>query len=947
MNLRELERCTSESVGLSYAFFAAQKYGYRPFPSKIPREIFEELLKLVKDTDRELLTSAFKLDDNALVPMEAAPKKGQSPPEFAGPSGPCYVLQPASTIKGFWGGGGKFEVMQTALREAAGKLWPEGTATLRSAECKAFAKKFTISVTEEEMSRGMLFLDTEHQEKKTLLVERTFEGLEEAKDGHWIDTKNANDAEDKTATVVDEEAQQLLREQIAMIPPHVPRLKYDSLKWGPGVVPTPTAHGAYLRKMCDDFCLFAYESMVNGLRALAVQPDQVVDEARHHLQFAVVRKGKFCPTSTTVKVVGAVQGYLSRDGSGQAFVVSGRSGAGKTYLMSQLLVEHIQEKAGKGCVVIRFLGTSPASSAVQPLLSSVCEQLRRCYGKDKQVPSDFKELKAYFLEALAELPSEEQPLSLFIDSVDQLDDSNAGRRLEWLPVAGLSPHVRLVLSTLPDHPEFQCRSLLIKGLGLAASSCMVEVETISEHGTVLAHLLKLQGRTLTLEQAAAVDKAYRLRGENDGAGTPLFLTIVAQCTTGWTSYDGVKFPLKSSVRGLIKDLFERLEATHGTHLVRAVLAYLTLCRRSGVSETELVHLLSLDDAVLADVYEWWVPPMRTCPPLVLTMLLAELAPYLSRRGDGSGQELFSWYHRQFWEAAEAYLFGESEQAREGFVSRQAWHQQLADFFAGTWAGAPKPYSAWLAERVQRHNFFPGETTGDRMVPAQPLALEGRFDEGGASLLPNTRRITELVHHATRAGDVRRAAESLCSVEYVAAKFAVGQGGDLLREYAEAIEICGGSPSPEQQRLEQFKNFVGRHRALLRAQRGKLAALPFQLAAQEPEVSQVWAAAASAGFPRRVEWPLRPRQIDPCLLTIGEHEGQVKAVAFSRCGKWVVSGSGDMTAKICHAGTGEVKCTLAGHSGGVCSVAISADGKRVVSGSSDRTVKIWDVETGAE
>jgi hypothetical protein len=299
------------------------------------------------------------------------------------------------------------------------------------------------------------------------------------------------------------------------------------------------------------------------------------------------------------------------------------------------------------------------------------------------------------------------------------------------------------------------------------------------------------------------------------------------------------------------------------------------------------------------------------------------------------------------EAAEEYLFGESEEQREGFVSRQARHHQLADFFAGTWAGVPKPCSAWLSERVQRPMFFPGETAGDRMVPAQPLALEGRFDEGGASLLPNTRRIAELVHHATRAGVVPRAVEYLCSVEYVAAKFAVGHEGDLLREYAEAIEACGGSPSPEQQRLEHFKNFVGRHRALIRAQYGRLPALPFQLAAQEPEASQVWAAAARAEFPRRVEWPLRPQQIDPCLLTIGEHEEAVNAVAFSRCGKWVVSGSRDKSIKICHASTGEVKCTLAGHSDYVTSVAISADGKRVVSGSEDKTVKIWDVETGTE
>jgi len=398
---------------------------------------------------------------------------------------------------------------------------------------------------------------------------------------------------------------------------------------------------------------------VQGAQKLAVARDQTVDEAGHHLLFAVVRGNKFCSTDSTQRVVDAVQAYLKGgalgieyEASGKACVVHGQSGAGKTYLMSQVVLEHIKEQAGAGCVVVRFLGTSPASSSVQMLLASVCEQLRRCFGKEEQVPSDFKELKAYFENALAKWPSKERPLSLFLDSVDQLDDSNAGRRLEWLRVSGLSPHVRLVISTLPDPDiaEFRCLSQLKKGLGVAdgvsASSCIVKVETISDHVRVLTHLLKLQGRTSTREQEAAVDAAFRQRGENDGAGTPLWLTIVAQFLALWTSYDGVKFPLKSSVRSLIEDLFERLEATHGTHLVRAVLGFLTLCRRSGVSETELVHLLSLDDAVLADIYEWWVPSMRTCPPLVLTMLLAELAPYLSRRGDGSGQELVVFYHRQ-------------------------------------------------------------------------------------------------------------------------------------------------------------------------------------------------------------------------------------------------------------------------------------------------------------
>jgi hypothetical protein len=209
--------------------------------------------------------------------------------------------------------------------------------------------------------------------------------------------------------------------------------------------------------------------------------------------------------------------------------------------------------------------------------------------------------------------------------------------------------VRLVVSTLPDcQKEFQCLSILQAKLGNAASQCsrMVEVETISEPEAVLEHLLRLLGRTLTQTQRTHVLEAFARRTDADAAGTPLWLTIVAQAVAHWTSFDVIRFPIKPAVRELIVDLFERLEESHGRALVRAVLAYITLAKH-GVSETELNHLLSLEDEVLADVYEWWVPSVRVMPPLLLTRLLTNLAPYLSRRGDGSGAELITWYHRQF------------------------------------------------------------------------------------------------------------------------------------------------------------------------------------------------------------------------------------------------------------------------------------------------------------
>jgi hypothetical protein len=91
----------------------------------------------------------------------------------------------------------------------------------------------------------------------------------------------------------------------------------------------------------------------------------------------------------------------------------------------------------------------------------------------------------------------------------------------------------------------------------------------------LMHLLRLQGRTLTAGQRQHVLDAFDKRKDADAAGTPLWLTIVAQAVSAWTSYDGldcadgVPFAIAPAVRTLITDLFGRLVVAHGEALVRA------------------------------------------------------------------------------------------------------------------------------------------------------------------------------------------------------------------------------------------------------------------------------------------------------------------------------------------------------------------------------------------
>ena len=88
------------------------------------------------------------------------------------------------------------------------------------------------------------------------------------------------------------------------------------------------------------------------------------------------------------------------------------------------------------------------STAVRPLLRSLCIQLRRIYDKDpNEVPTDFKTLCEEFLNNL-QLAAKGQSLVLFLDSLDQLTDEDNGRNLEWLPFE-LPSNVKIIVSTLP------------------------------------------------------------------------------------------------------------------------------------------------------------------------------------------------------------------------------------------------------------------------------------------------------------------------------------------------------------------------------------------------------------------------------------------------------------------------------------------------------------------
>ena len=109
------------------------------------------------------------------------------------------------------------------------------------------------------------------------------------------------------------------------------------------------------------------------------------------------------------------------------------------------------------------------------------------------------------------------------------------------------------------------------------------------------------------------------------------------------------------------------------------------------------------------------------------------------------------------------------------------------------------------------------------------------------------------------------------------------------------------------------------------------------AAEAPKIAVMAAPPGSQENPPGAQTPDR-------LLEAG-HTNGIYALAFSRDGRWLASGSEDKNIVLWNTTTGEEVRKLKGHSAAVTQLAFSPDGKRLVSGDQKGGVKLWDFEAG--
>lgn len=221
---------------------------------------------------------------------------------------------------------------------------------------------------------------------------------------------------------------------------------------------------------------------------------------------------------------------------------------------------------------------------------------------------------------------------IFLDSIDQLTKADYYSLDEWLIRDNAPANTQLVYSTLTSrHKRADEDENVVFSRIAAMKLVMLEVGKLSKSTawSILDMRMKRDEREITSEQRAAVESLL----DNKSVDLyPLFVQLIYDQIFYWKSYTRVDdaFARLASVDDCIRHLFASLERTFGKMLVSRCFFYITAFGE-GISESELEDVLSLDDELLYELFEYHEPPIRRFPLALWNRIKTRIEVYLNRK----------------------------------------------------------------------------------------------------------------------------------------------------------------------------------------------------------------------------------------------------------------------------------------------------------------------------
>ncbi|MCF7859127.1 MAG: DUF4062 domain-containing protein [Candidatus Cloacimonetes bacterium] len=917
--LKEIERCQTLSPKPNFVVLLGQRYGWCPLPDKILESVFEQMKEeLIDEKLLDKFNAWYDLDENEL-------------PE------PVWGLQPRS---GRFFDINEFETevekpLSKFFSDWAAKNLPDPNDEKYWDDPKAKQRlKMERSATEQEIQVGALKIDNAEEHVIAYFRDKIKDCPSGKKDFIDNDLARINNLKKRLKDKITER-------NIIKLP-----AIWDKDK--------DTLNGSHLQELSDEI-----EERLKKIIDSEIEKYSSVDENEMediaHIKFAEERSCGFAGREDDLKIL---DNYINSDDR-VPLIIYGESGVGKTSLMSKALLECIaRNKNNHQKVIGRFIGTTGKSSNGNSLLHNICYKICREYnGNSDEIPLEPSVMQYKFNNYLS-MVTEEKPLIVFIDALDQFYDNDPFVQMNWLPEE-LPEQVKIIISTLKGKSydilfeNKKYKFLELNGL------------TIENGEEALRYWLKGNNRKLRDHQFNDVIKGFQKADCN-----PLYLKLAFDQVKKWKS-KGTRVRLGHSIQELIEDLYKALARPefHGTSVDRVLPAL--RCAKNGLSDDEILGILANDNEFwngfgIQSFHEYPHLDSKTenqklIPPVLWIRLYHDLEYYLTRRAVPGG-EVITFYHRQLAEAIdEIYFWNESEKTNK--------HKEIAKYFM---------QKKWFRQ----------------IEPVQ---------------IPNVRKCDELPWQQTQAGMWDELTATLCDLDFIQAKSAAGMTYELVKDFNNALEAIPDNaennrnekerqarldkyakdivlyaegkikvldippsitPWTEEQidteieriktyptradRLRDFLNFLRHESSNLQDYASEFPHFATQQAWNYVIEGPVGKVAENRSAEIYNTLLLRVQSSRPVwnpltqvLQTLKGHTDCVSAVSISPNGRRAISGSADETCIVWDLESGEPIQTLKGHTSDVLSVSISADGKRAISGSDDKSSILWDLESGKQ
>ncbi|MDD2856778.1 MAG: DUF4062 domain-containing protein, partial [Desulfuromonadaceae bacterium] len=682
--LDEVIRCQqlSPKPKPNFLMLIGDRYGWRPPAVTIPDNDFKLIQKAASTEDAAFIVSWYRIDTNAVPPVWCLKPRTD---KFEGLDAWVPVENRITTI----------------LHDVAEKL-------------KLSPERYNYSATHMEIVDGLLKLEglQDHvfsfNREISVLPNPAPKGIARRFTDHLDEG------------IRDPEAQNLLQElkqQIANALPESQIYTFQADWVGEESSPITLNH-------LDDYCNSIEQSLRSVIEGELKEIKQIT-----HLQEELELQQQFLEETGRIligrdKELKRIQAYLARKKTPLPFIVSATGGAGKSALLAKAVIQSGEQ------TIYRFIGAAPRSWQPQTFLQDLITQIADVYGQpvpDFPEAGGIKKIAELFHEQL-ELATKEQPLTIFIDAIDQFNSTSPVHYADLFPKQ-LPDNVKMVISVLEGKDRHQLERFYPK-------ASLIHLDHLSPAACGKILDVMLQGRTLTKEQRSSIlDNAKE-------SGLPLWLALVAPIARKLSSWDN-PLDLPGDIKDLARYVIKRIADKHGNAITTASLRYIKLAR-FGLSETELQEILWADPEVRAEFDKTKnpdQPPVDALPPVFWSRLYADLDPYINEYWM-DGQLLHRYFHR---------VFGEVADEMDDEI-RINLHSRLAEYFDA------QP----LYHENQSYPHLDLPTEGEGTENLQSIQVEGDGDDG-ADPTPNGRKLMELPWHWKMAGEWELLKETISGI----------------------------------------------------------------------------------------------------------------------------------------------------------------------------------------